>query len=204
MVLIVSPVLAERLPLKLYTSADGLGSSFVDYLMRDSRGFMWFCTRDGLSRFDGARFVTYRVGDKDSAVGIEGIYQTRDGNYWVATTAGMFWIQADAVSQLPDEIGGRPFLHGELVGRGRGPLLEDRQGNLFYGSNDLYRITRSNGKFEFTPLKLDIVSALARRRYRLLRRCRPSASQSSSTALPNRDSPAVRSSNLTAATPAQT
>jgi ligand-binding sensor domain-containing protein len=100
--------------------------------------------------------VTYRVGDQDSAVGIEGIYQTRDSNYWVATTAGMFWIQADAVSQPPDEIGGRPFLHGELVGRGRGPLLEDRQGNLFYGSNDLYRITRSNGKFEFTPLKLDI------------------------------------------------
>src|SRR6476620_6400015 len=153
---LVSPVLAERLPVKIATSAVGLGSSFVDYLMRDSRGFMWFCTRDGLSRFDGARFVTYRVGDKDSAVGIEGIFQTRDGNYWVTTTAGMFWIQADAVSQLPDEIGGRPFLHGELVGRGRGPLLEDRQGNLFYGSNDLYRIARNNGKFELTPLKLDI------------------------------------------------
>jgi len=57
---------AERLPVKIYTSADGLGSSFIDYLMRDSRGFMWFCTRDGLSRFDGSRFVTYRVGDKNA------------------------------------------------------------------------------------------------------------------------------------------
>lgn len=39
-------IFAKRLPVKIYTSADGLGSSFVDYLMRDSRGFMWFCTRD--------------------------------------------------------------------------------------------------------------------------------------------------------------
>ena len=155
-VVIASPILAERLPLKLYTSADGLGSSFVDFLMRDSRGFMWFCTRDGLSRFDGARFVTYRVGDKDAPPGIEYLYQTRDGNYWVSTTAGMFRFKADAVSQPRDEIGGRPFLTAELVGRGRGPLLEDRQGNLFYGSNDLYRLTENNGKFEFTPFKLQI------------------------------------------------
>jgi ligand-binding sensor domain-containing protein len=51
---------AERLPVRLYTSADGLGSWFVYFLMSDSRGFMWFCTRDGLSRFDGSRFITYR------------------------------------------------------------------------------------------------------------------------------------------------
>ncbi|MDQ3179327.1 MAG: hypothetical protein M3Q33_02285 [Acidobacteriota bacterium] len=55
---------AERLLVKIYTSADGLGSSFVDYLMRDSRGFLWFSIRDGLSRFDGSRFITYQVGEQ--------------------------------------------------------------------------------------------------------------------------------------------
>src|SRR5215204_1775893 len=63
----------ERLPVKIYTSADGLGSSFVDYLMRDSRGFMWFCTRDGLSRFDGSRFITYEIGNEASPPGIESL-----------------------------------------------------------------------------------------------------------------------------------
>ena len=52
---------AERLPIRIYTSADGLGSSYVTYLMRDSRGFLWVGTRDGLSRFDGLRFVTYQM-----------------------------------------------------------------------------------------------------------------------------------------------
>src|SRR5712672_2086606 len=89
-----SRVFAERLPVRTYTSADGLGSSFVDYLMRDSRGFMWFCTRDGLSRFDGSEFVTYQVGDKASPPGIEKIYETRDGSYWVATTGGTYRFRA--------------------------------------------------------------------------------------------------------------
>src|SRR6185295_13810256 len=83
-------ICAERLPVRIYTSADGLGSSFVDYLMRDSRGFMWFCTRDGLSRFDGSRFVTYRIGDKNSPPGIEGITETSGGVYWLTTTTGFY------------------------------------------------------------------------------------------------------------------
>src|SRR2546423_1771557 len=61
---LATPSAAERLPIKIFTSADGLGSSLVTSLMRDSRGFLWACTRDGLSRFDGSRFVTYQIGDK--------------------------------------------------------------------------------------------------------------------------------------------
>lgn len=36
---------------------------------------MWFCTRDGLSRFDGTRFVTYTTGDRDEPPGIESIVE---------------------------------------------------------------------------------------------------------------------------------
>jgi len=71
----VPTTFAEQLPVSSYTSADGLGSSFVNALMRDSRGFLWVCTRDGLSRFDGSRFVTYQVGDKNAAPGIEQHHQ---------------------------------------------------------------------------------------------------------------------------------
>ena len=83
-------VRAERLPMRIFTSADGLGSSFVNHLMRDSRGFLWVCTRDGLSRFDGSRFVTYQVGDSAAAPGIEQIIETRKGIYWIVTTAGLY------------------------------------------------------------------------------------------------------------------
>jgi hypothetical protein len=51
---LVPRVIAEHLPVRIYTSADGLGSGFVDNVMRDSCGFMWLCTRDRLSRFAGS------------------------------------------------------------------------------------------------------------------------------------------------------
>src|SRR5215471_21664415 len=106
---VASSARAERLPIKIYTSADGLGSSFVDYLMRDSRGFMWFCTRDGLSRFDGARFITYRIGDKNTPPGIENITETGGGSYWITTTGGLYYFKADVLSQTDNAGGDRPL-----------------------------------------------------------------------------------------------
>jgi ligand-binding sensor domain-containing protein len=152
-------VLSERLPVRVYTSADGLGSSFIDSLMRDSRGFMWFCTRDGLSRFDGARFITYRIGDKNSPPGIETLYQTRDGNYWITTTGGLYRFKPDAVSKPDQTTGDRPFLNAELVSAGRGPLFEDRAGNLWYASNDLYRVKETAGKIVFAAEHLNLPSS---------------------------------------------
>ena len=58
--------------------------------MRDSRGFLWFATRDGLSRFDGIRFVTYQVGKKDAPPGIEHAFETSKGIYWIGTTGGLY------------------------------------------------------------------------------------------------------------------
>ena len=50
---------AELLPIKSYTVADGLQRDEVKRIRRDSRGFMWFCTDDGISRFDGVAMTSY-------------------------------------------------------------------------------------------------------------------------------------------------
>lgn len=146
---------AERLPIKIYTSADGLGSGFVDFLMRDSRGFMWFCTRDGLSRFDGARLVNYRVGNKQSPPGIERIAETSGGVYWITTIGGMFRFRANTPS-LPDNSADRPFLNAEFVASVRGGVLEDRFGNIWYMNNDLFRLIDRNGKVDFERTTLGL------------------------------------------------
>ena len=91
--------MVRGLPVKIYTSADGLGSSFIDYLMGDSRGFMWFSTRDGLSRFDGSRFVTYQISaDESSPPGIENLYEARDGTYWITSTGGTLHFDPSKIS----------------------------------------------------------------------------------------------------------
>src|SRR3954467_15185930 len=151
--LIVLGVRAERLPVKIFTSADGLGSSFVDDLYRDSRGFMWFCTRDGLSRFDGARFVTYQIGDEASAPGVETIYESRNGIYWIGTTGGLYRFDPSALSTPKVAKNGRPILNAEFVGRMRGSLFEDHDGHIWFASGGLYRLEQSGGKTTFQKIE---------------------------------------------------
>ena len=52
---------AERLPIKTYTAADGLPRDHINRIVPDSKGFLWFCTSEGLSRFDDCGFVNYSV-----------------------------------------------------------------------------------------------------------------------------------------------
>src|SRR3982751_552189 len=79
---------AEHLPIKIYTSADGLGTSASFNLVRDSRGFIWLCSRDGLVRFDGYRFITYRIGNDDADPAVFSLLPTQSGVYWINLNTG--------------------------------------------------------------------------------------------------------------------
>ena len=61
LLLSASNISAQQLPVRNYTTADGLPRDFVLSIVRDSRGFLWFCTADGLSRFNGYEFANYGV-----------------------------------------------------------------------------------------------------------------------------------------------
>src|SRR5258706_7244252 len=138
---------AERLPIKIFTSADGLGSSFVSFLMRDSRGFLWVCTRDGLSRFDGSRFVTYQIGDNGAPPGIEQILETRKGVYWISTTGGLFRFDPNAAPTAHEsKSADRATLKAEFVSEERGTLYEYRARNLWFGGVNLYRLLEIDNK----------------------------------------------------------
>ena len=52
---------ARRLPIETYTTAEGLARDHIRCIVQDSHGFLWFCTTEGLSRFDGYEFVNYQV-----------------------------------------------------------------------------------------------------------------------------------------------
>src|SRR5947207_5624921 len=82
-------VLSERLPLKAYTTADGLADNGINRIVRDSRGFLWFCTAEGLSRFDGYSFTNYGTAEGLPHPTVNDILETRGGEYWVATNAGL-------------------------------------------------------------------------------------------------------------------
>ena len=84
-----TPALGERLPLKSYTVSDGLAHNQVNKIVRDSRGFLWFCTADGLSRFDGYGFINYGTDQGLPDPNVLDFLETREGSFWVAIRAGL-------------------------------------------------------------------------------------------------------------------
>jgi signal transduction histidine kinase/ligand-binding sensor domain-containing protein len=80
--------LAQKLSLPHYDVSDGLVSSNIHSIYQDRRGFLWFGTNDGLSRFDGYRFVNYGKRDGLPNTDINSVVEDRQGRIWVATNGG--------------------------------------------------------------------------------------------------------------------
>jgi signal transduction histidine kinase/ligand-binding sensor domain-containing protein/DNA-binding response OmpR family regulator len=74
------------------SSQQGLSQSSVFSLAQDHHGFIWIGTRDGLDRFDGYNFVTYRIDPQDTSSisnnEITVIHADRNGDIWVGTRGG--------------------------------------------------------------------------------------------------------------------
>lgn len=75
------------LPVRTYTTADGLPHNRLKRIRVDREGFLWFCTTGGLSRFDGRAFVTYGVADGLPVPSVNDFLETPEG-VWVATNGG--------------------------------------------------------------------------------------------------------------------
>ncbi len=68
---------------------DGLSQSSVFSVVQDYRGFLWISTLNGVDRYDGYNFVSYKNRKKDST-SLSGnivkcILQSRDSTLWIAT-----------------------------------------------------------------------------------------------------------------------
>ena len=49
-----------------FTIENGLSNNHVLDILQDKYGYIWIATRNGLNRFDGYRFVTYKNDPEDS------------------------------------------------------------------------------------------------------------------------------------------
>ncbi len=71
---------------------DGLSHSNVYTIIQDNLGYMWFGTQDGLDKYDGYKFTTYRHSSQDtnslSSSNFGKIYQDSSGIFWFGTFGG--------------------------------------------------------------------------------------------------------------------
>lgn len=80
---------AEQLPARVYTTADGLAGDTIECIVQDSRGFIWFCTNEGLSRFDGYQFRNFGT-DQGLPGSARDLLETGRGEFWVASPNGVY------------------------------------------------------------------------------------------------------------------
>ena len=92
-VLLLAPMTAKAEYLfKTLDARNGLTSSQINCIIKDSRGFMWFGTPAGLYRYDGYKFKHFQTDSQDGSSlpdsYIESVQEAFDGNLWVKTNAG--------------------------------------------------------------------------------------------------------------------
>lgn len=126
-----APVTFNRLGVRL-----GLAGGTVTSIAQDRQGFLWFGTRDGLSRYDGAGFESFRHDTADptslSADNVTSLWAGRGGELWIGTFEG----GVDAYDPVRGEFSHYPLPAGpdaELPPRITA-LLEDRHGRIWAGT----------------------------------------------------------------------
>ena len=141
-------LIAELLPIRSYTTADGLAADSINEIVVDSRGFVWFCTPEGLSRFDGYRIVNFGVAEGLPSRSVHALLETRSGTYLVATARGLGEFQPvrggnSFATYLP---GNKPFENFITA------LMQDSGGRIWCGTGAGLFEMLSGHKFRRQPL----------------------------------------------------
>ena len=136
---------AQQIAVRHYTVEDGLGNDTVGTAFQDRKGFLWFATAGGLSRFDGYRFVTYTREDGLGSDVVHKIDESATGELWVGTNAGLARFV---------ETPGRGTFVTTPVGPDRGvsSFAIAPDGTIWCAQSDgIYRgVARENGAPDFT------------------------------------------------------
>lgn len=126
---------------------DGLSQTTVNAIIQDKKGFMWFGTKGGLSRYDGMSFRNFKRDMTDNhSLGnnfVTCLYQDNKGNIWVGTDAGVYIYYSDQEIFIPfDRLSGE----NTKIERTVSAISGDKQGRVWIA-------VETQGLFCYEPQK---------------------------------------------------
>jgi signal transduction histidine kinase/DNA-binding response OmpR family regulator/ligand-binding sensor domain-containing protein len=125
-----------------FTTEDGLSSNHVNCVSKDSRGFIWVGTENGLNRFDGYSFTTLKLPTGEphplSRVKVLTIYEDREGILWIGTSDGLFsYNPLEPVTDIKQyRYLDKPAVHTYRVFQPVMVICEDKNGLFWLVCND--------------------------------------------------------------------
>ncbi|RLD73245.1 MAG: hypothetical protein DRJ07_21065, partial [Bacteroidetes bacterium] len=92
--LFLSGAKAQSYALRHYDANDGLPSSDVFHAIQDSKGYIWFATDNGVSKFNGYEFTNYDISDGLAKNTVLEIFEDRKGRIWfISITATLSYFE---------------------------------------------------------------------------------------------------------------
>ncbi len=130
---------------------EGLSQSTVKATLQDAHGFLWVGTADGLNRYDGYHFVTYKHSRQPGSLSdsrVASLYLDSDDQLWIGTFNGL--NRYDEESGQFEVFVHNPDQPGSLGGNIINAIHEDKQGQLWVGTygQGLYRMRAEKDGFE--------------------------------------------------------
>ncbi len=133
-------VLSAQSEFEHLSSIDGLSQNDINFIFQDSKGFMWFGTVDGLNRYDGMNFVTYKpTSPMEKPLGSNlpfCITEDPLGNFWIGTSDAGLWYH----NRKKDEFYQIPYTH-----EGDRLFTDWKVGAIYLDSNGILWVATSNG-----------------------------------------------------------
>jgi len=91
-------IFSQQYNFKNYTTEDGLPSNQVYQVIQDSKGYMWFATDYGVSRFDGYKYTNYSTKDGLPDNTIFEVYEDYKGRIWfISRSAKLSYFYNDSI-----------------------------------------------------------------------------------------------------------
>ncbi len=142
---------AQELPFQQYTLHDGLAGNRVMAVFQDKRGFLWFGTDNGVSRYDGNSFTNFTTADgltNSYITAFENCHRAEDA-VWIGTLDGLNLFEHGLI---------RPYkFNSPSPPQQVAALYEDGRGTLWCGTSDGIWLIRDDSTWVFPsfPRQLD-------------------------------------------------
>jgi len=142
------------------TMEQGLSAQIVIDMLFDSKGYLWAATENGLDRYDGYSFTTYRFDPRDPHSINQSLtfslFEDGEGTIWVGTAEGGINKFDRNTEKFINFKPAQPPNRFETVLRAVSAMNEDRQGMIWVGSysGELRRFNKKTGQFSASDFDL--------------------------------------------------
>lgn len=134
--------LSKQYNISYITMQDGLQHDFIDNIYKDSKGFIWFSTGGGLSRYDGFTFNHFDM--STSPLNLKGnfVHKVCEDDFnrlWIVSEGGLNILDLGCVRMIDLFLGldeeSRFFINIPAL-----EIMKDSEGNMWLFSDKLYKI----------------------------------------------------------------